>query len=289
MATQAKIGIIGGSGLYQMEALTSLHEVRVNTPFGEPSDAILVGLLDGLPVAFLPRHGRGHRVSPSDMPNRANIYALKSLGVERIISVSAVGSLKEELRPLDMVVPDQLIDRTNGRASTFFQGGVAVHVAFADPFCPTLSQLLFQASQEVMEGRAHEGGTYIVIEGPAFSTKAESALYRSWGASIIGMTALPEAKLAREAEVCYSILASVTDYDCWHPEHAFVSVDMVIENLKQNIESAQAVLRRVLPRITQDRRCQCASALKNAIVTAPAHIGQTAQHDLGILIQKYLN
>ena len=212
---EARVGIIGGSGLYEMEGMSEVREVTLDTPFGEPSDSIVLGVLEGVKVAFLPRHGRGHRISPTRLPVKANIYALKTLGVGSIISVSAVGSLREELRPLDLVVPDQLIDRTRQRSSTFFDDGLVAHIGFADPFCPVLSGILHKVAQS-SDAVAHRGGTYVVMEGPAFSTRAECDLYRSWGADIIGMTALPEAKLAREAEICYATLACVTDYDCWH-------------------------------------------------------------------------
>ncbi|MDP2952445.1 MAG: S-methyl-5'-thioadenosine phosphorylase, partial [Chloroflexota bacterium] len=238
----ARIGVIGGSGLYEMEGLADIEEARVKTPFGDPSDTIVVGTLEGTRVAFLPRHGRGHRISPTRLPARANIYALKSLGVEWVISVSAVGSLKEEIRPLDLVVPDQLIDRTRSRVNSFFEDGPVVHVGFADPFCPVLSRSLYEAAREA-GARVHRGGTYVVMEGPLFSTRAESDLYRSWGASVIGMTALPEAKLAREAEICYATLACATDYDCWREGHESVTIEMVIANLTQNVATAKQILR----------------------------------------------
>ena len=284
---EARLGVIGGSGLYQIEGLTDVEEVRVKTPFGDPSDAIVVGSLGGVRVAFLPRHGRGHRILPTEIPSRANIWALKSLGVERIIAVSAVGSLKENMPPLDLVVPDQIIDRTRSRANSFFGGGIVVHVTFADPFCPVLSQALYQACQG--EGVAvHKGGTLVVMEGPLFSTRAESFLYRSWGADIIGMTALPEAKLAREAEICYSTLASVTDYDCWHEVHASVSIEMVISNLKKNVERAKSVLRKLVTAVPGERDCPCATALKDAIITDPKLIPAKRKQELALLIGKYL-
>jgi 5'-methylthioadenosine phosphorylase len=284
---EARLGVIGGSGLYQMEGLTDMKEVRVKTPFGDPSDAIVLGTLEGERVAFLPRHGRGHRISPTEIPARANIYALKSLGVERIISVSAVGSLEENIPPLDLVIPDQLVDRTRSRVNSFFGGGIVVHVGFADPFCPALSQALYQACQG--EGVAvHKGGTLVVMEGPLFSTRAESFLYRSWGADIIGMTALPEAKLAREAEICYATLASVTDYDCWHQEHASVNIEMVISNLQKNVERAKRVLRKLVRAIPRERGCPCATALKDAIITDPNLIPAQKRQELALLIEKYL-
>ncbi len=284
---EARLGVIGGSGLYQVEGLKDVEELRVKTPFGDPSDAITLGTLEGERVAFLPRHGRGHRISPTEIPVRANIYALKSLGVERIISVSAVGSLKETLPPLDLVIPDQLLDRTRSRVSSFFGGGMVVHVAFADPFCPALSQALYQACQGEGVG-VHKGGTLVVMEGPLFSTRAESFLYRSWGADIIGMTALPEAKLAREAEICYATLASVTDYDCWHQEHASVSIEMVISNLQKNVERAKRVLRKLVRAIPRERDCPCSAALKDAIITDPRLIPAQKRQELALLIGKYL-
>jgi len=284
---EARLGVIGGSGLYQIEGLKDVEELRVKTPFGDPSDAIVLGTLEGERVAFLPRHGRGHRISPTEIPVRANIYALKSLGVERIISVSAVGSLKETLPPLDLVIPDQLLDRTRRRVGSFFGGGVVVHVAFADPFCPALSQALYHACQGEGVG-VHKGGTLVVMEGPLFSTRAESFLYRSWGADIIGMTALPEAKLAREAEICYATLASVTDYDCWHQEHASVSIEMVISNLQKNVERAKRVLRKLIGAIPRERDCPCPTALKDAIITDPTLIPAQTRQELALLIGKYL-
>ncbi len=283
----ARVGVIGGSGLYQMEGLEAIQEVEMTTPFGKPSDTILVGTLEGIPVAFLPRHGRGHRLMPTELPARANIYALKSLGVERIVSVSAVGSLREGIHPLDMVVPDQLIDRTRLRTNTFFGEGIAAHVSFADPFCPDLSTRVVEATQAV-GATVHQGGTYVVIEGPAFSTRAESHLYRGWGASVIGMTALPEAKLAREAEMCYATLACVTDYDVWNDTAGHVSVEMIVANLQKNVAIAQGVLRALMPHLTDDRRCGCATALENAIITAPEHISPEARQRLDAIIGKYI-
>jgi 5'-methylthioadenosine phosphorylase len=284
---EAKIGVIGGSGLYEIEGMTGIEEVNVNTPFGSPSDAIIVGELEGVRLAFLPRHGKGHRISPTELPVRANIYALKSLGVEWLISVSAVGSLKEEIRPLDLLIPDQLIDRTRSRVNTFFEGGLVAHVGFANPFCPVLSQVLYQAAQETGV-KVHKGGTYVVMEGPLFSTRAESFLYRSWGADVIGMTALPEAKLAREAEICYATLACVTDYDCWHESHETVTIDMVISNLKRNVDNAKKILRLASSRIPPQRECACATALQNAIITSPEHIPAKLKEELALLIGKYI-
>jgi len=284
---EAKVGIIGGSGLYNMEGMTEVEKVKVSTPFGEPSGAIILGNLERVRVAFLPRHGEGHRIGPSELPAKANIYALKSLGVERIISVSAVGSLKEEIEPLDVVIPDQLIDATKGRASTFFTDGIVGHVSLAEPFCPVLSQLSFEASTKV-GAKVHKGGTYLVMEGPQFSTKAESQLYRSWGADIIAMTALPEAKLAREAEICYAIIALVTDYDCWHPSCESVTTEMILINLRKGIDTVKSILKLLLPSIPQKRDCACASALEYAIVTGTKYIPEKKRKELGLLIGKYL-
>ena len=230
--SRARVAVIGGSGFYALEDLTDVEEVRPDTPFGPPSDAIVIGTLKDTRVAFLPRHGRGHRILPSELPSRANIYALKTLGVEFVIGVSAVGSLRQELAPLDLTVPDQLIDRTTGRPGTFFGDGLVAHVAFAEPFCPELRRALYEASSDA-GATVHDGGALVVIEGPAFSTQAESALYRAWGASLIGMTALPEAKLAREAEMCYAVLACTTDYDCWHESYGSVTAEMIVRNLKE--------------------------------------------------------
>ena len=284
---RAQVAFIGGSGLYDIEGLTDREYIYAQTPFGEPSDTIVIGTLEETRVAFLPRHGRGHRISPTEIPVRANVYALKSLGVERIVSVSAVGSLKEEIRPLELVIPDQLIDRTRGRISTFFGDGIVAHVGFADPFCPVLNQALAQAAHR--QGvTTHIGGTCVVIEGPQFSTRAESELYRSWGASVIGMTALPESKLAREAEICYSTLALVTDYDCWHSGEETVSVALVLDNLLKNVATSQEVIRELLPGIPASRDCYCATALKNAIITSPEHISEGAKDRLSLIVDKYV-
>ena len=282
-----RIGVIGGSGLYQMEGLEQVQEVWPDTPFGKPSDAITIGQLEGVPVAFLPRHGRGHRIMPTQLPVKANIYAMKQLGVEWLVSVSAVGSLQEHVRPLDLVIPDQVIDRTRLRDHTFFGDGVVAHISFADPFCPDLSRLLAGAARD-FGATVHEGGTCVVMEGPAFSTKAESHLYRSWGASVIGMTALPEAKLAREAEICYSMLACATDYDVWHETEEEVSIEMVIANVQRNVATSQQVLQRVIPHLHYERECVCASALRTSIITAPEHIGQEAKERLAPIIGKYV-
>jgi len=285
--SEAKIGVIGGSGLYKMEGMTGVKKVHIHTPFGDPSDAILLGTLKGTEVAFLPRHGQGHRISPTELPARANIYALKSLGVERIVSVSAVGSLREEIEPLDIVIPDQLIDFTRGRASTFFTDGIVGHASLAEPFCPVLSQLSFEAVAEI-GAKVHKGGTYLVVEGPQFSTKAESQLYRSWGADVIGMTALPEAKLAREAEICYATLAIVTDYDCWHQSYQSVTTEMILANLKMGIDTVRKILQLLLPSMPKDRDCACASALKYAIATDRDYITEEKRGQLAAIIGKYL-
>ena len=284
---EAEIAFIGGSGLYDIDSLTDAEQVSIDTPFGPPSDAITVGTLEGQRVAFLARHGKGHRHLPSEIPFRANIYSLKLLGVERIISISAVGSLQEGIAPLDMVVPDQIIDRTRGRVSTFFGDGVAAHVGFADPFCPELRQDLVKTAKS-RTVTVHDGGIYVVMEGPQFSTRAESNLYRSWGASIIGMTALPEAKLAREAEICYATLALVTDYDVWHQSEAEVSVDLVIANLMKNVAITQALLPDVTARIPPSQACNCQAALERAIITSHDLIPGEAKLRLSAIIGRYL-
>lgn len=288
---QAKIGVIGGSGLYRMEGMTEVEEIEVETPFGKPSDVITVGKVEGVSMAFLPRHGRGHRISPSELPVRANIWALKSLGVEWVISVSAVGSLREHIAPRDLLIPDQLFDRTKSRVNSFFERGLVVHCTFADPFCPTLSGLLLEAASELGDVKVHSGGTYVCMEGPLFSTRAESRAYRSWGMDIIGMTALPEAKLAREAEMCYSIIACITDYDCWHESEESVTVEMVINNLSANVTNAQRILRAVARKIPADRAantCECPTALSTAILTDRASIPAEVKEKYSLLIGKYL-
>jgi 5'-methylthioadenosine phosphorylase len=284
---QVKIGIIGGSGLYEMAELKDRKEIAVQTPFGNPSDCLVIGTLCDKRVAFLPRHGKGHRIMPSELNFRANIYAMKEMGVERILSASAVGSLKEELAPLDIVLPNQFVDRTYGRASTFFGGGLAAHISFADPVCPDLLEQVHRASQQAGI-RTVKCGTYVCIEGPAFSTKAESNLYRSWGMDIIGMTNLQEAKLAREAEICYVTLALVTDYDCWHEGHDSVTVDMIISNLQQNSRNAQAIIIQTLQGLPEKRSCTCGEALRNALITDRSRIPQETIQKLGCLISKYL-
>jgi 5'-methylthioadenosine phosphorylase len=284
---QAKIGVIGGTGLYQIEGLTNIEEVNIDTPFGKPSDTIIIGRLEGVGIAFLPRHGRGHRLSPTEVPYQANIYALKSLGVEHIISVNSVGSFKKELKPGDLVIPDQLIDRTRRRVSTFFGEGIVAHIPFAEPFCPVLSRILFEAAKEI-GATVHPKGTYVAMEGPAFSTRAESRLYRSWGADIIGMTALPEAKLAREAEICYASIACVSDYDSWQEEVEPVTVDIVLDIVHRYIDTAKKIIKLAVARIPQKRDCECASALKTAIITSTNLIPTETRRKLNLLIGKYI-
>jgi 5'-methylthioadenosine phosphorylase len=286
---QVRIGIIGGSGLYQMSELEDIEEIEIETPFGPPSDAFIVGTLENNRVAFLPRHGRGHRFTPSEVPFRANIYAMKLLGVERILSASAVGSLQEQFAPLDMVIPDQFFDRTRARAreSTFFGEGIVAHVAFAHPVCSELGDVLEDACKAT-DVKTHRGGTYLCMEGPAFSTRAESEVYRSWGMSVIGMTNLQEAKLAREAEICYATLALVTDYDCWHPGHDAVTADSVIEYLNKNVRNAQLIIKGAVRQAGgKERSCKCASALKNAIFTAPHLWPAETRKKLDAIVGKY--
>jgi 5'-methylthioadenosine phosphorylase len=286
--SHATIGVIGGSGLYQMEGLTDIREVAVETPFGAPSDKFIIGELEGVTVAFLARHGRGHRLLPSELPFQANIFAMKQLGVQRILSASAVGSLKAEHKPLDIVLPDQFFDRTFQRASTFFGEGLVAHIAFADPVCLDLCKTITAASQQLPGVEVHPGGTYVCMEGPAFSTRAESNIYRSWGMDIIGMTNLQEAKLAREAEICYSTIALVTDYDCWHEDHDAVTVEMVIQNLTQNAINAQKLIRETIKLLSsRPRQCGCDSALKHAILTAPNAINPAALARLQPIVGKY--
>ncbi len=287
MALKAEIGIIGGSGLYGMAGFERAEEVRLDTPFGEPSDAYIVGTLEGKQVAFLARHGRGHRIQPSDLNYRANIYGMKMLGVERILSVSAVGSLKEEHKPLEFVIPDQFFDRTRGRISTFFGDGIVAHISFADPVCPQLSTLLEQSCAAI-DVVGKKGGTYLCMEGPAFSTRAESNVYRQWGMDVIGMTNLQEAKLAREAELCYVTLAMVTDYDCWHEGHDAVTVDEIVANLLKNAENAQRVVREAVKQMPQERTCGCGKSLKHAILTSKDTIPAGTKEKLDLLIGKYV-
>jgi 5'-methylthioadenosine phosphorylase len=281
------IGIIGGSGLYSMPGFEAQEERTIETPWGAPSDPYVVGRLVGKDVAFLPRHGRGHRLSPSELNFRANIYGFKSLGVERILSLSAVGSLKEEHKPLDFVIPDQFVDRTRGRVSTFFGEGLVAHVGFSHPVCPQLSSAAFQAANE-SGVNAKLGGTYLCMEGPAFSTLAESKLYRSWGMDVIGMTNLQEAKLAREAEICYVTIAMVTDYDCWHPDHEAVTVTDIIANLTKNAENAAKVVATAVRSMPEARECKCGSALAHALITDRKTIPEATRKKLELLVGKYL-
>ena len=287
MATEIRIGIIGGSGLYQMNGLTGIEEVELDTPFGKPSDAYRIGTLDGKRVAFLARHNRNHTISPSELNFRANIYGFKKLGVEWILSASAVGSLKEEHRPLDIVLPDQFYDRTKTRASTFFGDGLVVHITFAHPMCSRLASVVEEAGKDT-DIPVKRGGTYLCIEGPQFSSLAESNVYRSWGMDLIGMTNLQEAKLAREAEICYATLALVTDYDCWHPQHDAVTVTDVLENLKMNSENAQKIIRAAVKRLPIDRTCKCGRALKHAILTDLKNVPAATLQKLELLLKKYL-
>lgn len=285
--SEIQVGIIGGSGLYRMPDLADAEQISVETPFGHPSDSLTIGTLSGLRVAFLPRHGRHHQLSPSRVPARANFWALKSIGVKQVISVNAVGSMREDIAPLDLVVPDQIFDRTLTRVRSFFEEGPVVHVALADPFCPVVRPALIAAAHSA-GARVHEGGTYICIEGPQFSTTAESRIYRSWGVDVIGMTAMPEARLAREAELCYAVLALATDYDVWHETEEPVNVSAVIANLRRNTETAHAVIRGVIPMLAQAVECECGSALAQAIVTAREAIDPETRDRLNLLIGRYL-
>jgi 5'-methylthioadenosine phosphorylase len=284
---KVKIAVIGGTGLENIEGLTDIQQVNIDTPFGKPSDAITIGKVEGIGVAFLPRHGRGHFISPTELPTRANIYALKSLGVEQIIAVCSCGSFKQELAPGHLVIPDQLIDRTRNRISTFFTDGIVAHIGFAEPFCRGLSQILYESAREA-KATVHAKGTYVCMEGPAFSTRAESKLYRSWGADIIGMTALPEAKLAREAEICYAIIACVTDYDSWWDPGKPVDVATIIKTLNDNIALSKKIIKLAVKKIPEHPECHCAHALDGAIVTAPEKIPAVTKKKLGLLIEKYV-
>jgi 5'-methylthioadenosine phosphorylase len=287
MRDSGLIGIIGGSGLYDMAELTSREERTVETPFGAPSAPYVLGTLRGKRVAFLARHGHGHRHTPSELNFRANIFGMKALGVEYILSASAVGSLKQEYKPLDLVIPDQFFDRTKGRISTFFGNGLVAHVGFAHPFCAPLSEIAYRAAQAA-GATVHKGGTYVCMEGPQFSTLAESNLYRSWGMDIIGMTNLQEAKLAREAEICYTTIALVTDYDCWHPEHDQVTIEMIVANLTQNVKMAQQVMAAAVEQLPFDRTCECATALKHAILTHPDAIPEPIKQKLAPIVGRYV-
>jgi len=284
----SKIGIIGGSGLYKIEGLKIIKQLKVKTPFGEPSDKFTIGELEGKEIVFLPRHGVGHRISPSQINYRANIFAMKKLGVKRVISVTACGSLKEELKPLDFVVVDQFVDRTNhGRDMTFFDRGIVSHIVFSHPVCPQLSSAILAAGER-LNLNMHKTGTYLNMEGPQFSTLAESQLYRSWGMDVIGMTNMAEAKLCREAEICYSTLACITDYDCWYPNHAGVTLEMVMNNLQKNVDNAKKIICQVIKNIDPQRSCHCGEALRFAIVTDKKLIPAKVKKDLDIIIGKYV-
>ena len=286
---EQRIGILGGSGLYEMEGVKVQDSVNIDTPFGPPSDPYTICSIDGQEMVFLPRHGEGHRLLPHEINFRANIFGFKKLGVDRVIALSAVGSLKENIKPLDVVVPDQFIDRTRGRADTFFGDGIAAHISFADPICPVLGKALAEAAENCpSDVTVHRGGTYLCMEGPAFSTRAESELYRSWDVSVIGMTNLQEAKLAREAEICYATAALVTDYDCWYEGEEEVSVEMLIENLKHNAATSQEIIKHAVPRMNGERTCECGSALENAILTPPDQIPEETRNRLDIIIGEYV-
>jgi len=283
-----KIGIIGGTGLYEMEGFENKREINLKTPFGSPSDSFMTGKLKGKDVVFLARHSRGHRILPSELNYRANIYGLKKLGVDHIISISAVGSFKEELKPLDMLLPDQFVDRTNqARKMSFFGDGIVAHIAFNEPVCPVLRNVIYKAAKG-LGVTVHNGGTYLNMEGPAFSTRAESFLHKSWGMDVIGMTNMPEAKLAREAEICFATIALVTDYDCWHEHESSVTVEIILDNLTKNAENAKSVIKRAIPLVPDKRECHCARALENAIVTAKEYIPQDIKDKLDLIIGKYL-
>ena len=284
-AVRADIGIIGGSGLYDIEGLRKVTERSIKTPFGAPSDKVMLGELDGIRIAFLSRHGRGHRINPSEINYRANIYALKWLGVRRVISVSAVGSMKESIKPGDVVLPDQFIDFTKRRVSTFFEGGIVAHVSFGDPVCASLGTALLDAARTV-GATVHQGGVYLCIEGPQFSTKGESRLYRQWGVSVIGMTNLPEAKLAREAELCYATMALATDYDCWHETEEAVTVEAILTTLRQNVVLAKRLLRAAMPAVADVKSCNCQRALQDAIITAPDRMPASLRRKLALLMDR---
>jgi 5'-methylthioadenosine phosphorylase len=285
MRGQAAVGVIGGSGLYEMEGLRSVREIRVRTPFGSPSDAIIVGLIGGVRVAFLSRHGRGHRLNPGEINYRANIYALKSLGVSRVISVSAVGSMKESIKPGDVVCPDQFIDLTKRRVSTFFEGGMVAHVAFGEPVCAGLAETLASSGQS-LGATIHRGGVYLCMEGPQFSTKGESRLYRQWGVDVIGMTNMPEAKLAREAELCYATMALATDYDCWHETEDAVTVEAILDTLHRNVALAKRILKSVLPSVAGMQDCACHQALTHAVITDRKRVPAAAKRKLALLTRR---
>jgi len=285
--SEKTVGVIGGAGLYEMEGIEEVQTISLTTPFGDPSDSFMVGRLEDAKVIFLPRHGKGHRIGPSFLNYRANIYGMKLLGVEWVIGVSAVGSMKESIRPGDMVIPNQMIDRTVGRPSTFFSEGIVGHIGFADPFCPVLGQILYEAGKEA-GATVQKNGTYLCMEGPQFSTRAESKLYRSWGVDVIGMTNLPEAKLAREAEICYATIAFATDYDCWHQEAGDVSIGDVLRILAQSAKTAKSAIRRAVQMLPDQRTCVCATALEFALITDKTMISEKTKKDLGPIIGKYI-
>ncbi len=287
ISPKAAIAVIGGTGLEQIEGMTGIRTVDIDTPFGKPSDAIMIGKLEGVSVAFLPRHGRGHRISPTELPACANIYALKSLGVQHIIAVCSAGSFQQEIAPGHLLIPDQVIDRTRNRISTFFTDGIVAHISFAHPFCQDLSKILYEAAREA-GATVHPKGTYVTMEGPAFSTRAESRLYKSWGADIIGMTALPEAKLAREAEICYAVIGCVTDYDSWWEPVEPVKVETILKTMRENIDTARHIIKLAIKRVPKKRDCECAHALAGAIVTDPAKIPAAQKKKLELLIKKYI-
>ncbi len=286
--TEPCIGIIGGSGLYDIEGIEDVQRIEIETPFGKPSDAFTQGTIEGRRVVFLPRHGKGHTILPTELNFRANIWGMKKLGVTHIIAVSAVGSMREEIKPLDIVIPDQFYDHTKGRKGTFFGDGIVAHMSFADPICPELAGVLFNAAKQV-GASVHKGGTYLCIEGPQFSSRAESLIFRQWGVSVIGMTNVQEAKLAREAEICYSTMALATDYDCWHIEEEEVTLEMVVKNLEKNVETAKRILKAALPMVKSDRQCPCPTAISKAIVTQHNLIPEETKKRLDIIIGKYLS
>ena len=284
---EAKIGVIGGTGLYNIEGMTDIEEVSIDTPFGKPSDSFIIGKLEGTGIAFLSRHGRGHKIMPTELPNKANIYAMKSLGVEHIIASCSAGSFKKEIEPGHLLIPDQVIDRTRLRDSTFFGNGIVGHIPFADPFCPVLSDILYESAVETGT-TVHKGGTFVVMEGPAFSTRAESRLYRSWGADLIGMTTLPEAKLAREAEICYAVIGCVTDYDSWWKSAEAITVDVILNIMHHNVDTAKEIIKKSVGRIPENRDCSCPAALQTAIVTSPEAMPEEQKKKLEVILEKYL-
>jgi len=284
---EATIGVIGGTGLYNIEGMTDIEEVRIDTPFGKPSDSFIIGKLEGTAIAFLSRHSRGHKIMPTELPNKANIYAMKSLGAEHIIASCSAGSFKKEIEPGHLLIPDQVIDRTRLRESTFFGDGIVGHIPFADPFCPALSDILYESARETGT-TVHKGGTFVVMEGPAFSTRAESRLYRSWDADLIGMTTLPEAKLAREAEICYAAIGCVTDYDSWWKSAEAITVDVILNIMHHNVDTAKEIIKKSVSRISENRDCACPTALQTAIVTSPEAMPEEQKKKLGMILGKYL-